>query len=52
MTPEAVHVPVAGGNAAITHDDRDLVQSLREQVQKVPVVLALRRLVRGSRFTA
>ncbi len=38
VAAEAVHVAVGGGNAAVAHDDGDLVQRLGQRAPEVPVV--------------
>ena len=38
MRTEAVHMAVAGGDAAFAHDDGDLVQGFGQQRPKVPVI--------------
>src|SRR5882762_1672016 len=39
MAAEQVHVAEALRNAAIGHDDRDLVQRLRQQRPEIPVII-------------
>ena len=39
VTAEAVHVPVGRRNAAVAHDDRDLVQGFWQRRPEIPVVL-------------
>ena len=38
MRTEAVHMAVTGGNAAVAHDDGNLVQGFGQQRPEVPVV--------------
>ena len=38
MRTEAVHMAVAGGDAAVAHDDGDLVQGFGQQRPEIPVV--------------
>jgi hypothetical protein len=45
-------MPVGSGNAPVAHGDSHLVQGSGKEVQKSQLFLSLRRLVRGSRFTA
>ncbi len=52
VAAEAVHVAVGTGNTPVAHDDGDLMKASGKEVQKSQLFLALRMLVRGSRFTA
>jgi hypothetical protein len=39
VTSESMHVAVGIGNTTVAHDDRNLVQGLRQRRPKIPVVL-------------